>query len=143
MDFHHRTIQISLPPNQVQTILLGQENIPYINGHDNFFKPLAVYLNWSDVSQGKMESSVSYFRSKNLCVFRIFAEIEPTGNGSQVVITSGHGPWSGILMKITWGLGFLMCLVGAIIPWLQTKSYSRQLKNMVDSVAESLEKMGQ
>jgi hypothetical protein len=141
MDFHSRTLELSLPPERVQEILIGEEHVSSIDGHADFFKPLAVYLTWTRLSDTRLESSVSYFRSKNLCVFRVFADIEPAKGGSRVTLSSGHGTWSQLLMGAAWVMGFCMCVIGAIIPWLQSKAYSHQLKTMVEKTGDALEVM--
>ena len=143
MDFHERTVVVSLPPDRVRQILLGEEHITQIEGYGDFFKPHAVHLTWSEAGGGRLESSLSYFRSKNLCVFRVFADIEPEGQGARVRLSSGHGPWSQLAMGSAWVLGFCLFIVGAIIPWLQTKAYSHHLKNMVEHTGGALERMSE
>lgn len=139
MDFHSRTLDLSLPPARVKEILIGEEHIQSIDGYADFFKPLAVYLTWSEVDDSKLEASVSYFRSKNLCVFRVFADVEEAQGGSRVTLTSGHGPWSQLAMGAAWVMGFCMFVIGAIIPFIQSKAYSHQLKGMVEKVGDALE----
>jgi hypothetical protein len=102
MDFHERTLSVALPPDRVREILIGEEHITRIEGYEDFFKPHAVYLTWSEAEGGRLESSLSYFRSKNLCVFRVFADIEAEGQGAKVTLSSGHGPWSKLAMGAAW-----------------------------------------
>lgn len=142
MDFHTRTLSLPLAPDRVREILKGEEHITRIEGHGDFFKPHAVHLTWTDAEAGGLESSLSYFRSKNLCVFRVFADIEADGQGARVTLRSGHGPWSKLAMGAAWVLGFCTFIVGALIPWLQSKAYSHQLKRMVEHTGDALEQMG-
>lgn len=141
MDFHARTVSVQMPPARVREILIGEQHVARIEGHEDFFKPHAVYLTWSEAGDGRLESSLSYFRSKNLCVFRVFADIEAEGQGSKVTLSSGHGPFSKLAMGAAWVLGFCMFIVGAIIPWLQSKAYSHHLRRMVEHTGDALERM--
>ena len=141
MEFHTRTVELAMAPAEVAVAILGKKHVRFIEGHDNFFSPPAAVLDWSVRTQGRLESSLSYFRSKNLCVFRVFADLQENGSGTTVRVSSGHGPWSSGLMIAAWILGIGLCVVGAIIPFLQTKAYSYQLRLMVESVGDALEAM--
>ncbi|MBM76713.1 MAG: hypothetical protein CMK59_15000 [Proteobacteria bacterium] len=141
MDFHSRSIHLSLDSEQIKKVLQDGLHHPFINGHNDFFKPMAVYLNWTKSPNGGLEGRISYLRHKNLCIFRIFTTIEQTKQGSLLTLTGGHGPWSKQLMNLSWVFGFMLCVVGAIIPWYQTRYINKQLKTMIESTCNALEQM--
>jgi hypothetical protein len=140
MTFSERTLVVASDLESVRSSVLHGGYHAHVEGADNFFKPLAVHLNWEQKSETALEGSLSYWRSKNLCIFRFLVRLAPVAHGTQVTISTAHGPWSEILMVVTWIVGFCCCLVGAIIPFLQTKLYSRLLQQIADHVADGIAK---
>ena len=141
MDFYSKTVNLKWTTDRVQQILIAAEHIPFIDDHEGVFKHLTVYLRWEIDQDGVLMGRLSYFHHKNLRVFRIYTEQKPRTNGSELTLISDHGRRSKLLMNLSWGLGFFLCVVGLIIPRLQTRAFSKQLKSMVDETSTAPERM--
>lgn len=133
MNFPHIWFDLRHPPDRVKAAILGNELKPYFDRSGWFTQgSVARYIRWWAEVDGSLLGKLSYFRAKNLSIFRFRIELAPFGHGSRVSLLVQHGPFSAFLRFLLYAVGVCMCFVGVVISYIGDKAMERGLHKTVE-----------
>jgi len=139
MRFPRLETQLKHPPERVRAALLGNDLEPYFK-KSGWLTPGSAGrgIRWRAEPDGSLLGKTSYFRAKNLCVFRFRAQLEPSGTGTRVVLLAQHGPFSPILRFLLYVVGLFMCLVGVVFSYLVDRAVLHGLRKVLEYLERHL-----
>jgi hypothetical protein len=139
MNFPRVDSDLRNTPERVRSAILGGEIEPYFKQSGWLTQGgTARWIKWQPLPDGSLEGKLGYFRSKNLCVFRFKAELQPLAGGSRVTLLAQHGPFSPFLRFLLYAIGICMCVVGVVFSYLGDQAIQRGLSKVVENLQRHL-----
>jgi hypothetical protein len=139
MNFPRLETELKHPPEYVRKALVERELEPYFKKSGRLTQgSVARGIRWHAESDGTLLGKLSYFRSKDLCVFRFRVQLEPSGTGTRAVLLAQHGPFSPLLRFLLYAVGLCMFVVGVVFSFLVDKAMQRGLLKSVEYLVRHL-----
>lgn len=139
MKFPRLETELKHSPEHVRKALAEKELEPFFKKSGWLTQgSVARHIRWHVESDGNLLGKLSYFRSKNLCVFRFRVQLEPSGTGTRAVILAQHGPFSPFLRFLLYFIGFCIFVVGLVFSFLVDKALQRGLQKSVEYLERHL-----
>ena len=139
MKFPRIETQLKHSPQRVKKALVESELEPYFKKSGWLTQgSVARHIRWHAESDGNLLGKLSYFRSKNLCVFRFRVQLEQSGTGTRAVLLAQHGPFSPLLRFLLYMVGLCMFVVGVVFSYLGDKAIQRGLLKSVQYLERHL-----
>jgi hypothetical protein len=139
MNFPRLETELKHSPERVRKALIESELEPYFKKSGWLTQGSAArHIRWRAESDGNLLGKLSYFRSKNLSIFRFRVQLEPSGTGTRAVLFAQHGPFSPLLRFLLYAVGLCMFIVGVVFSYLGDKAIQRGLLKSVQYLKRHL-----
>lgn len=139
MNFPRLVTELKHPPERVRKALVENELEPFFKASGRLTQgSVARYIRWHAEPDGTLLGKLSYFRSKNLCVFRFRMQLEPSETGTRVALLAQHGPFSPLLRFLIYAVGLCVFGVGVVFSYLGDKAIQRGLLKSVQYLERHL-----
>ncbi len=139
MKFPRLEIELKHSPESVRKALVDKELEPYFKESGWLTQgSVARGIRWQAESDSNLLGKLSYWRSKNLCVFRFRVQLEPSGTGTKAVLLAQHGPFSPFLRFLLYLIGICIFVVGVVFSYIGDKAIQRGLQKSVEYLERHL-----
>jgi hypothetical protein len=139
MKFPRLETELKHPPEQVRKALVEKDLEPYFKKSGRLTQgSVARGIHWHAEPDGNLLGKLSYWRSKNLCIFRFRVQLEPSATGTRAVLLAQHGPFSPFLRFLLYVIGLCIFIVGVVISFLIDKAMQHGLQKSVEYLERHL-----